>query len=261
MKTMVETVGGVLGKAVLCAALCSPAVAMASYAGPVRTLGDESAVVAESDAFALKDWSTMVLKTAGHPNEYHRLQAAKFAAAGDWNDARKAFLLSARYAYKYSQHRLSLLYWYGVGTPQDRVEAYVWADLAAERGYQHFLAIREKMWRELRPEEQAAVAARGRARYAEYGDPAAKRRFELAMGWHRRSITGSRTGHVGTLGVLAPKQAGTKGSLFDNRQFIGIFSAERTDPKKYWALEDRAWKNGMVSVGEIEPVKAGDAEP
>lgn len=261
MKTMAETARIVLGSTLLCAALCSPDVAMASYAGPLRADVDVSAVMAQTDAFALKDWSTMALKTAGHPNEYHRLQAAKSVAAGDWNDAREAFLLSARYADKYSQHRLSMIYWYGAGTPRDRVEAYVWADLAAERGYPGFLAIREKMWRELQPHEQAAVAARGVARYAEYGDAVAKERFELAMGWHRRSITGSRTGHVGNLAVKASKPGGTMASLFDNRQFIGVHSAERTDPDEYWAREDRAWKNGIVSVGEIESVDSdSDAE-
>lgn len=243
-------------------ALCLPPVTMAAYAGPVSSSAEiERAVVAQSDAFARSDGSTMSLRAVGHPNEYHRLQAAKSAATGDWNDARKAFLLSARYADKYAQHRLSLLYWYGVGIPQDRVEAYIWADLAAERGYTQLLAIRERMWREMRPEEQAAVAERGPARYAEYGDGIGKERFKLAMGWHRRSITGSRTGHVGTLGVIAPTQGGTKASLLDNRQFIGMHSAERTDPDQYWAREDRAWKKGVVNVGEVKPVDAGDMEP
>jgi hypothetical protein len=32
-------------------------------------------------------------------------------------------------------------------------------------------------------------------------------RFVLATGWHRRSIAGLRTMHIGMLGVVAPKTA------------------------------------------------------
>jgi hypothetical protein len=54
--------------------------------------------------------------------------------------------------------------------------------------------------------------------------------------------------------VFAPEQAGTKASLSENHQFIGVHSAECTDPYHYCACGVWAWKNGMVSVGDIEPV-------
>ncbi len=59
------------------------------------------------------------------------------------------FLRAARYADKPSQAMIAQMLWNGDGVPVDRVMAYVWADLAAERGYPAFIATREKFWSEL----------------------------------------------------------------------------------------------------------------
>jgi uncharacterized protein len=248
---------------------CMPTAAMAAYAGPMSDTvrGDlaqpEFAVAAETDAQALAQFDVLYKLSANHLNERYRLYAQKAAAKENWRDAAKAFRIAARYADKYSQHRLSMMHWYGIGVAADRVEAYVWSDLAAERGYPQFLAIRERMWRALTPEQQAAVAQRGAALYAEFGDPAAKKRFEIALAQGRRQVTGSHTGFNGGVGFISPERLrGTAlSNLNDDILVAKIHSPSRTDPKRYWQQEDRAWKNGMVSVGEIENVDAHTSKP
>jgi uncharacterized protein len=249
--------------------LCMPTATMAAYAGPVsdpvrgHAAQFEFAIETETDAQALAQFDVLYKLSANHLNERYRLYAQKAAATENWGDAANAFRIAARYADKYSQHRLSLMHWYGVGVAVDRVEAYIWSDLAAERGYPQFLAIRERMWRELTPEQQAAVAQRGEALYAEFGDPTAKKRFEAALAQGRRQVTGSHTGFNGGVGFITPERLRGAGlsNLNDDILVAKIHSPSRTDPKRYWQQEDRAWKNGMVSVGEIENVDAGAAKP
>ena len=155
------------------------------------------------------------------------------------------------------------MHWYGVGVAVDRVEAYIWSDLAAERGYPQFLAIRERLWRDLTPDQQAAVAQRGVALYAEFGDPAAKKRFKIALEQSRRQLTGSHTGFNSGVGFISQERLRNMSlsNLHDDIQIAKIHSPSRTDPKRYWQQEDRAWKNGMVNVGEIENVETETKKP
>lgn len=213
---------------------------------------DAGAVGAETDRRTLQDYNVLKLAASHLPNERYRIEGAWLAANGRWAEAAKQFRTAARYADKYSQHRLSMLYWHGVGVDRDRVEAYVWADLAAERGYPRFLAIREKMWAELTAAEQANVPARGDARYAEFGDPTAKRRLSDVLAHAKRRITGSHTGFVGTLSVQSMPKNGLMPSLFENAALATIYRPERIDPERYWAIEDVVWKEANVTVGEIE---------
>jgi TPR repeat protein len=157
---MTTKIGTVVNGALLWTALCSPA--LAAYVGPNPGV---LAVQSDTDQEVLRRYDELVLSAAYHPNELYRFYAQKAAVNGRWGDAVRHFRIAARHADKYSQHRLSLLHWYGVGVPEDRVEAYLWSDLAAERGYPQLLAIREKMWRELTPaQQQKAIPAviRGR---------------------------------------------------------------------------------------------------
>jgi len=244
LRTMLA--GGGLLAVALCAQAHPPAAASA-------VTPEREAVRVDTDAEALANFDMLYARSADHPNERYRLYGQKAAATGNWGDAARDFRLASRYADKYSQHRLSLMYWHGVGVAEDRVEGYIWADLAAERGYPQFLAIREKMWAELTPAQQAAVAKRGPARYDEFGDPAAKKRFSAALGQGRMNVTGSHTGFVGFLGVSTPDQLqGTLGNVVDGLEIAKIHSPERSDPERYWQREDFVWKHAIVKIGEIE---------
>jgi uncharacterized protein len=236
---------------------CALSLPMAVLAAPAaETNPAEQAVAVETDALAAADFDALVKMAVNHPNELHRIYANKAAASGNWRDAAKSFRIAARYADKYSQHRLSLLYWHGVGVTADRVLAYVWADLAAERGYPQFLAIREKMWRELTPQQQAEVPGRGRRIVDEFADAVAKPRFERALAQGKRQMTGSRTGFDAGLIISSIGPGNQLLGSVGGVDLSAMYDASRTDPKKYWAFEDRVWKNGLVQVGEIEAAGA-----
>lgn len=244
--------------ALSCALLLPIAVNAGSLQNPNL---DEQSVAVETDAMAVADFDALVKMAVNHPNELYRIYANKAAASGDWSDAARNFRIAARHADKYSQHRLSMLYWHGVGVGTDRVEAYIWADLAAERGYPQFLAIREKMWAELTPQQQAEVPERGRRIVAEYADAVAKPRAERAIAQGKRQMTGSRTGF--DAGVIV-SSIGPGNQLFGSLGGTNLkvmYDASRTDPKKYWAFEDYVWKEGMIKVGEIEAVDEGQDAP
>lgn len=239
----------------LLALSCALLLPIAAHAGSLENSGvGEQSVAVETDAMAVADFDALVKMAVNHPNELYRIYANKAAASGDWSDAARNFRIAARHADKYSQHRLSMLYWHGVGVGTDRVEAYIWADLAAERGYPQFLAIREKMWAELTPKQQAEVPERGRRIVAEYADAVAKPRAERAIAQGKRQMTGSRTGF--DAGVIV-SSIGPGNQLFGSLGGTNLkvmYDASRTDPKKYWAFEDYVWKEGMIKVGEIEAV-------
>ena len=107
-------------------------------------------------------YETALLEASGHPNELNRWHGLWAYQNGRVDEAREHFERAAMYGDKLSQHALTLMYWNGdEGVARDPVVAYVWADLAAERGNsQDLLRLRERIWRELTP----AAAAPGDAR-------------------------------------------------------------------------------------------------
>jgi uncharacterized protein len=302
MKAKNDSLSRIVSRLCLFAGFCCPVITMAAYAGAASSSAqDELAVVAKSDAFAGDDRSSgsgeavqmasvlspeqavmtdtdALVKSADTfgkesgelpINENFRRLGALAMADSRWERAAKMFRLAARYADKYSQHRLSMLYWHGIGVPKDRVEAYLWADIAAERGYPQMLAVRESMWRELTPAQQAEVPVRGVARYAEFGDAVAKRRLATELYRTKYGMTGSHTGFDGGVGVrlngftCKEKCVGTPrvNSVFEMLADSDILRPERHDPRRYWTHEDRAWKLGTVEVGELEEVDRGAAKP
>lgn len=216
-------------------------------------------LVAETDHMNLAEFDSRRRLAANHPNELFRLYGAESAAKGDWAEALRHFSEAARHADKYSQHRISLIHWHGMGgVARDRALAYVWADLAAERMYPQFVLLRERMWLELSPAEQARALAEGPALYDRYGDAAAKRNFDRALSRAKREVTGSRTGFVNRLQVIHPdSQLGGAGGDADLTE---LYADWRWNPTEYWALEDAVWKTGHVDIGALE-ILPGDGQP
>lgn len=213
---------------------------------------------AETDRMHSRDFDSRQRLSATHPNELWRLYGAQAAGNGQWSDAARHFRRAARFADKYSQHRLSLLYWHGLGVAEDRALAYAWADLAAERGYPQFLLIREKMWSELDAAQRQRALAAGPAIFDEYADAVAKPRLTRAIAHARAQTTGSRTGLI-----IAPLvvMASRGGSAFDATDAINLgpmYADWRMDSKRYWAVEDAIWQNGNVEVGPVQ--KAGPSQ-
>lgn len=183
----------------------------------------------------------------GHPNEMWRYRALRALKLEQPQRALEDFRRAARYGDKFSQHALSLMHWHGAGTTMDRAQAYVWADLAAERGYRDLLLLREKMWMELDARQRARALLLGEEMYAQYGDEVAKPRMEWAMRRALATATGSRLGFEKDrirflTGQRSPLSA-TDGLGLSGR---GYYADERWKPDVYWREQDRQWEARVI---------------
>lgn len=170
-----------------------------------------------------------------------------------FDDALRFFRRAGFFADKPSQAMVAEMYWNGVGVEADRSLAYVWMDLAAERGYVGFIRLREKYWNALSDAERARALAEGKAIYARFGDAAAKPRYEAELRRGKKRIVGSRTGFNNGVKIEVPGPAGSQ--TIDGSKF---YDERYWDAKKYWAWQDAIWAkphSGKVTVGEVEVVE------
>jgi hypothetical protein len=199
---------------------------------------------------------------AAHPDLRWRREGVWALEAGNGQEAVAYFRRAARYGDKPSQAMLAELYWTGMaGVPRDRAEAYAWMDLAAERGYTLFIAKREQYWAELSPEERKRAIDIGRPMFDEFRDAEAKPRLARILKRERRNTTGSRVGFVGALKIEVPGPGGLPMTIMGSQYYDDQF----WEPEKYWAWQDRTWKDpptGRVEILPIERVRegSGDAE-
>lgn len=211
------------------------------------------------------------LKAAqGHPNETWRLNGLKSYLDGHYDEAVGRFENAASYADKHSQHYLSLMYWYGQGVPADPVRAYIWSDLAAERGVRRLLVIREKMWDGLTAAQRTQVEQLGPDYYARFGDEVARPRADVEIRRFARTMTGSRIGYRNQ--AIDITQGGpingsfgnaTPGMLAASAQVVGqttgeeFYADDRTQTASYWQTQDAELGSGIgsVDVGPMMPAR------
>ncbi|HVI59394.1 MAG TPA: hypothetical protein VM619_11080 [Luteimonas sp.] len=184
-----------------------------------------------------------------------RFRARGMVAYNDHDDAKALhdFQRAAYYADKASQAMVAEMLWNGRGAARDRPLAYAWMDLAAERGYPVFIAVRERYWRELDAGERTCAVEAGRAVYARYGDKVAKPRIAAQLRRGRGQVTGSRTGFVGNLSIIVPGPGGTMLRI-DPEVY---YAARYWEPRKYQKWQDAMWRDpriGHVTVGDVEAV-------
>lgn len=190
----------------------------------------------------------------GHPDLLWRNRGIVEYQRRRYADAARHFRDAARYADKPAQAMLAMMLWNGDGIDIDRVQAYAWIDVAAERGYKSFVATRDKFWAALDEDERRSALELGRQLRAEYGDERAKPRLNLDMTRTKNKITGSHLGFAGGLSVLVPgpdgRLHGIPGVLFYQPQYW--------KPQDYWSWQDRVWElpQEHVEVGPVQP--AGD---
>ena len=196
----------------------------------------------------------LIMSTNGfldyHPDLRHRLSGQGHYRKKRYEQAYAAFLRGARYADKPSQAMVGEMLWKGLGTPVDRPRAYIWMDLAAERGYRVMLAKREHYWNEMNEQERAEALEIGDALYGEYGDTYAKPRLEAQLRRARMHVTGSRVGSVGNLQIEIPGPGGSR--VVDGSTF---YKDEFWQPALYWRMQDTDWKEygeGTVEIGDIQ---------
>lgn len=230
-------------------AFCAMTLAFAFLADPVQA-ADPAVRLGQLRQHQIDQ---LLYLAAGHPNEFWRYHGLRQHLSGRDAEAASHFERAARYADKPSQHYLSLMYWYGQGVPQDRVQAYIWSDIAAERGQRNMLRIREKMWLELTDAQRAQVIERGEAMHRRYADAYTKIHAERALFRLATQITGSRAGYndgrlqIGFGGPFSG-EGGSDG--------MTMYGDERTDRRVYWQAQDRMLAGSLrasVIVGPIEP--------
>lgn len=225
----------------------------------------------EQRTITLDAYETALLEASGHPNELNRWHGLWAYQSGRVDEAREHFERAAKYGDKLSQHALTLMYWNGdEGITRDPVAAYVWADLAAERGNsQDLLRLRERIWRELTPGQRRQVREVGPSYHALYGDAVAQKRMNAELRRFMRNQTGTRVGLLTSkLDIsLGRPELGPGGvwSGFGQIRTTGTeyYAAHRTEPAAYWKAEDkhlRALLEGRVKVGEVHKVPAADQD-
>lgn len=192
-----------------------------------------------------------------HPDIKFRTEGWLAFEAADYQAALEHFRHAASYGDKLSQAMLAEMHWKGTGTPVDRAVAYVWADLAAERGYVQFVALRERYWEALGATERERALSTWRALLDVYGDATARPRMTA----HLEHVTrrGSRP-HRDADVVVADGRGGlvrVRGWDFYDEKFW--------DPARYQAWVDARWAplpSGTVDVRALEVVgKDADGPP
>ncbi|MCF7222909.1 hypothetical protein [Marilutibacter chinensis] len=221
-------------------------------AGAAQPADDaEAAIVPQLRTLSFIELERAEGLAAAHLNELWRVRALRALKLDDPGRALDRFRMAARHADKFSQHSLSLMHWHGVGTARDRALAYVWSDLAAERGYRDLLLVREKMWQQMSAEERRRALEIGPELYAVYGDEVAQPRMEWALRQARADVTGSRLG-----ATLDRVKFGRSRGDVAPRDF---FASERWQPERYWQAEGRQW-DGRVIVLPVEKVEDEDGD-
>ena len=208
-----------------------------------------------------------------HPDLRSYRRGLSAYRGGDMANAYRHFLMAARHSDKPSQAIIAEMYWRGQGVVHDRALAYVWSDLAAERGNRRLLAQRERYWQALDENERARALEMGERIYAEFGDEVAQPRLETALRWSKRRSIGGKTGFVGNTQIIASVPGLRDTSSKDGAKIDGDMVATMTipatsfydskywDPKEYYAWRDRLWElemrelqSGQVEVGDVQTI-------
>lgn len=186
-----------------------------------------------------------------HPDLEYRQLGIQSYKRGQLTLALDRFRRAAYYGDKPSQALAAEMYWKGEGAPADRATAYIWMDLAAERGYPDLVGLRERYWAAMTADERKLALERGPAMYKTYGDPTVKPRYERELRRQRNHITGS---HLGM-------DVGLGGGRADQSEFreqiavSGFYADANWNAQRYWANQDRFWRQrfgGKVNVGDLE---------
>jgi hypothetical protein len=155
--------------------------------------------------------------TDWHPDLAGEFNGMRAYAHGRYVEAMSQFLSAAYYADKLSQLSIGLMYLNGEGVAKDPVTAYAWLDLAAERGFENFVATRDRVKDTL----DAAQIQQGdvlRTTLAKtYADAVAKPRLVVQLHQGQMTFTGSRTGFNAGIysGVADMASGGTLTVIFD----------------------------------------------
>lgn len=195
---------------------------------------------------------------AEHPDLKFRSRAIAAYRKARFSEAFANFRHAAKYADKPSQGMLAEMLWKGEGVDVDRVQAYAWIDLAAERAYPAMVLSREKMWSLLSETERKHAVTLGMELYEYYGDNVAKKRLESAIRRSRMNVLGSRVGYVGTSHVcldmvgLVPDEILACRDKVDSSVF---YQDKYWKSEEYWKWQDVAWQSPRTGRVDVMPIQ------
>ncbi len=199
-----------------------------------------------------------------HPDLKFRSRAIAAYRNARFSEAFTNFRHAAKYADKPSQGMLAEMLWKGEGVAVDRVRAYAWIDLAAERDYPAMVLSREKMWSLLSETERRQAVTLGLELQEYYGDNVAKKRLENAIRRNRMSVLGSRVGYVSMGHVCLDMTGLVPAELMECKSKVdsSVFYQDKYwKSEEYWKWQDMAWQSppsGKVDVGPLQAQPAGD---
>jgi len=191
-----------------------------------------------------------------HPDVRFRESGLASHDAGEHAAAFAHFLEASRYADKPSQAMVAEAYAQGRGVARDAVLAYVWMDLAAERGYPLFVGKRERLWEALDAAQRERVVPVGLRIYQEYGDAAAKPRLEDILRRGKRESPGSRVGaSTPFVDVYTNVSRGDLGaSPFLATPTPRYYAPRYWNAAAYWDAVDADWSRLPAGVVEVKPL-------
>ncbi len=192
---------------------------------------------------------------SAHPDLRYRQSGFAAYQAGDHTRAFSDFKRAAHFADKPSQGMLAEMLWDGVGVEKDRALAYAWMDLAAERYFKVMLIKREVYWEALDEAERERAISVGQALYAQYGDDVAKSRLERVLHRGRMQTTGSKTGTVGTGKIEFQTPSGPI-----SIDATSYYHPDYWEPERYWAWQDKHWKEPPTSEVKVGPLETSDTK-
>jgi hypothetical protein len=190
-----------------------------------------------------------------HPDLLYRSRGLDRYGEREYDEAFQQFRRAAYYSDKPSQAIVGEMLWIGLGAPKDRALAYVWMDLAAERGYLSFVEKRKLYWDQLDESERIRAEREGAAIRADYGDAVAEQRLHYMLRRERSKMTGSRLASLANPVQISVPGVGT----LDSSQY---YHPKYWEPKEYRAWQDSIWQElriGKVSVGDVQQLSDADA--
>lgn len=213
---------------------------MAAGAVPAR---DDAPLIDREDQ---KVMSTIAFLDA-HPDLKYRREGWLAFDAGDHAAAIGHFREAARFGDKISQAMLAEMAWKGLGQPVDRPLGYAWADLAAERGYRQFVALREQYWAKLTAHERERAIEVGQPLLPVYSQEATQATMEKHLRKARRYMIAGRVSRGGDVYVPGP------GGQWTRIRGHDFYAEKFWNPQWYQEWTDQVWKDPPtenVDVGE-----------
>jgi len=189
-----------------------------------------------------------------HPDMRFRGLGFRAFEDGYLEDAAMYFRRAARFADKASQAMLAEMHFKGIGVARDPAKAYAWMDLAAERGYPGFVALREHYWAQLDAAQRERALAVGRDIYAEFEDEVAKPRLEARMRRGKRQAVGSRLGFRGPMKIEMAGPDGLPITVTGDEYYSERF----WEPRAYWAWQDEVWQAPLPGRVDVLPIRGVD---